>query len=635
MLFGPGENAEGLRNMAWLDLRLDDERAWDRWFREPGSVPARLAAAWRRALDRGAAADGSEARVLTAARLAERTEALGLHHASLDDAVGPAVSALEARDFELLFADVDGVVVRTWGGGGFAEQAQRAQLRAGAIWDEPTRGTNAIGTALAEDAPVIVHGHAHLERSNRDLVCYATPVRDPWGERVGVLDATSWVTSADRDVARWVGDAAARVERAWRHAAYRRGAGVSLRLMSRMLEPALLVSPTGLVTHANTAATVALRLPSSPCLSGLHRVERTVVDLLGVPLQALDADATVQGRRLQLETLHDGDRALGTLLLLGRAPASAPVRRATGTLAKLVGTDPALVRARDRAARVAPSTLPVLVLGETGTGKELLARGIHDASRRARGPFCALNCGGLAPSLLHAELFGYAAGAFTGAAPEGRDGVLDEADGGTLFLDELAEMPMPMQVALLRFLETGTFQRVGSRAQHRADVRVVAATHPDLVARVADGRFRADLFHRLRGVEIRLPSLRDRTDHGMLCQALLADLGAEAGRRAALDPAALVAVSAAPWPGNVRELRMSLLRGLVLGEGPWLTVADLELEPATSAPEPVAPVSRASAELEALRRALTTAGGNVSAAARTLGVARSTVYRMMQRHGLA
>jgi transcriptional regulator with PAS, ATPase and Fis domain len=264
-----------------------------------------------------------------------------------------------------------------------------------------------------------------------------------------------------------------------------------------------------------------------------------------------------------------------------------------------------------------------MLLAETGAGKELFARAIHAASPRAAGPWHAINCGALAPGLLEAELFGYAPGAFTGAERAGHEGLFHAARGGTLFLDELAEMPAAMQAALLRVLETQTFRRVGDTRLERTDVRIVCATCRDLPAMVARGEFRQDLYYRLKGAIVRVPPLRERTDVIALAHHFL-------GGAAALAEPARDAIAAYPWPGNVRELKAVLEVAQLAAGGGWIEAAHLPLE----LEAPTAPASLEHVERDALVRTLAEAGGNVSEAARRLGVARSTIHRMKRRHRL-
>ncbi len=235
---------------------------------------------------------------------------------------------------------------------------------------------------------------------------------------------------------------------------------------------------------------------------------------------------------------------------------------------------------RERIERVARSMAPVLIQGESGTGKELVARAIHERSSRGAGPFVAINCGAIPEALIEAELFGHRKGAFTGAQ-EDRPGVFQAAQGGTLFLDEIGELPLPLQTRLLRAVQERAVRPVGATAEQPVDVRLLSATHRDLAAEVAAGRFRQDLYYRLNVIEIPLPPLRERReDLPLLAGAVLQRLAAEAGTApAALAPEALAALAAQPLPGNVRELENRLHRALALSRGGWLGPEDLDLPP--------------------------------------------------------
>lgn len=639
--------------MEWLDLRLDDPTRWDAWTDTPDGVPRPVGPRWRRSLEAGADPEGPhEEPVVGAIEVREHRDRMGVVLPLLDDVVAPSADLFDARDFILLFADRDGVIVDARAGGGFRDAAATARLQPGAVWNEATRGTNAIGTALAEQRPVAVHGGAHFARPNHGLVCYAAPVRDPWGELIGVLDATSFAERADPLAAVAVLHAARTLEEALRVRTLERiQPSLVERLLGRLRDPALLVGPDGRVTFANRPALeqglpLGPRFPAGPDVA---RVRARIDEVLPVGVAQIDASARGQIRLpgLEVEAVHtpEGRVAAWLVVLVPSRPAEAPPLRPAPTTASpldaVVGTDPAVHALRAHAEAVAASTLPILVLGETGSGKEVLARAVHAASHRATQPFVAVNCGALTPALLHSELFGYAPGAFTGADPRGREGRLAMAHGGTLFLDELAEMPAEVQALLLRFLEDGSYHRVGESVARHADVRLLAATCRDLPGRVDDGRFRADLFYRLRGVTLTLPPVRERRDRGLLARVLLERLAQELGlsRVPDLTPEARQRIDAHPWPGNVRELKMALHHAVVLARGSerieaWhLPDAPTQAEP-PAVPDRASP-SLAELEIDALRRALAEADGNVSAAARQLGIARSTVYRMLKRHGLA
>ncbi len=284
--------------------------------------------------------------------------------------------------------------------------------------------------------------------------------------------------------------------------------------------------------------------------------------------------------------------------------------------------DAAVTAAITWSRRLAPSDVPVMLLAETGSGKELFARAIHEASRR-EGPLVAINCGAIAPSLLESELFGYAAGAFTGADRAGRPGLFHAATGGTLFLDEVAEMSGAMQASLLRVIESGAVRRVGDTRLEKVDVRIICATCRDLPALVAAGSFRQDLYYRLKGATVTVPPLRDRTDIVALAEHLL-------GHAVELTPAAAAAIASYAWPGNVRELKTVLSVAQLRIDGD----ADLDVAhlPAELTATPALTGELEQVEATALRRALAEANGNLSAAARKLGIARSTLYRMLRKH---
>jgi transcriptional regulator with PAS, ATPase and Fis domain len=375
-----------------------------------------------------------------------------------------------------------------------------------------------------------------------------------------------------------------------------------------------------------------------------------------------------RGARVRLEPVR-GDRGeLQAVVAFVEAAQAVPAlrhsRRGDVGFDALFGRDPELIATCEAAERFARTPLPILLLAETGTGKELLARAIHSASPRHGQPFVAINCGALSPHLLESELFGYAPGAFTGASRDGNDGKIGAARGGTLFLDEVAEMPGPLQALLLRVLEDGTYYRVGENRPRHADVRLICATCRDLPRLVAEGGFRQDLFYRINGACLGLPPVRRRRDVPELIRHLLGNLSTEQGRSVApsVAPAAFDWMVRFPWPGNVRQLKTALQYALILADSGEIRLEHLPRDvasPAAALPEPgAAPSGDATpptaphagpavgsgaerarptlAELESarLREAVAQARGNLSRAAADLGIARSTLYRRLRRHGL-
>jgi transcriptional regulator with GAF, ATPase, and Fis domain len=286
---------------------------------------------------------------------------------------------------------------------------------------------------------------------------------------------------------------------------------------------------------------------------------------------------------------------------------------------------------------VAPSPLRVLLLGETGVGKEVVARTIHERSRRARRPFLAINCGALPETTLEAELFGYEKGAFTGAV-QAKPGLFEAAHGGTLFLDEIGELAPSTQAALLRVLESGEVLRLGSVAPRTVDVRIVAATNRDLQARIRDGQFRSDLYFRLDGAALTVPPLRERPeDIAPLAEMFAAAIAKQARvSTPTIDTDAMSALEGHAWPGNVRELRNAIERAVVLRQGKTIRRADLQLGEAAAAAPDGGGLWSALEHVERARiaAALDAAGGNQSAAARALGIARVTLIKRMAKYGL-
>ncbi|MES2317634.1 MAG: sigma-54 dependent transcriptional regulator [Pseudomonadota bacterium] len=303
----------------------------------------------------------------------------------------------------------------------------------------------------------------------------------------------------------------------------------------------------------------------------------------------------------------------------------------------LAGASAAITGLRSQIRKMARTDAPVLISGESGSGKELAAQAIHAQSARARGPFVPINCGAITPALIQSELFGYMRGAFTGAVRD-QAGLIEAAAGGSVFLDEIADLPRELQSNLLRFLQEKTIYRLGSTRSIAVDVRVIAASHVDLQQAVADGLFREDLLYRLNVLPLAVPPLRERRDDlaGLAEHFFHAYAADKAPRLKGFSGAALRALREHAWPGNVRELINRVRRALVLAEGRLIAPHDLGLGPALAlAPHGAAlGESREQAERAAIVASLERSGGNVTHAARELAVSRTTLYRHMAKHGL-
>lgn len=372
-------------------------------------------------------------------------------------------------------------------------------------------------------------------------------------------------------------------------------------LLASQTDPVLAVDGRGVVMVANAAAVLASGVPevqltgmSLQALTGDAALAQTLIDQ-GYRLPA--SEVQIGGERYLLETvaLHDtGGTVAGAVLTL-HAPQrlgerlSALQNYSAGGFESILGQSPAIRQLKQRAARMALVDAPLLIRGETGTGKELVAHACHAGSRRRDQSFFALNCAALPESLAESELFGYAPGAFTGALRGGRPGLLELTDGGTLFLDEVGEMSAYLQAKLLRFLNDGSFRRVGGDRELKADVRIISATHRALEDMVAAGSFRQDLLFRLDVLQLNLPPLRERTEDILpLAQVFLARGCAQTGRpRARLSTAAGAALLANPWLGNVRQLQNVIFRAVTMTEAPVIDTADLELASATAFDSPV------------------------------------------------
>lgn len=327
------------------------------------------------------------------------------------------------------------------------------------------------------------------------------------------------------------------------------------------------------------------------------------------------------------------EHALGMAWL----PAGLPLANAGSRIGGMVGDSDVMRGLASRIGKAARSEAPVFLSGETGTGKELAAAAIHHQSRRSDKPFVGVNCGAIPPSLMQSELFGYERGAFTGAVQR-KLGRVEQAHGGTLFLDEVADLPLESQASLLRFLEEGRIVRLGGREPIRVDARIVSATHVDLRRAMAEGRFRDDLYHRLRVIELRIPALRERGSDIVLIahHALRRHAGEVPCPPKGFKACALRAMQACSWPGNVRELINRVREAMVMAEGRYISARDLQLDDADPQQRDGVTIelARREGERAAIERALARSGQRVGQAADELGVSRVTLYRLMQRHGL-
>ena len=627
-----------------------------------GLVDERLARSWGRSMAAGLAPAGRAAADLPSP--GELREAMACNHSLLTHS-RPIMEYLfdQVRHSHsvVVLADRAGMLMHTLGSPGFVDKAERVALTCGASWHESHRGTNAIGTALAEGTAVEVHGGEHFLERNSFLTCAASPILSATGELLGILDISGDHRNGHAHTLGLVSTAARMIENRLLVATCKRNVRLHLHRepegIGSVAEGIVAVSADGWIVGANRVALTQL---------GLHMGDVGATPLAQVLDVRLDDLLSHHHRRPQLPQAL---RLRGGALLYAQVqldpaawPAARVVRGMPGTPAANEPADDALARldtgdarwraAADKARRVVGKPIAVLIQGESGVGKEVFARALHASGPRRAGPFVAINCAAIPEHLIESELFGHVAGAFTGARKEGSLGRLREAHGGTLFLDEIGDMPLPLQTRLLRVLQDRSVTPVGAGHAVPVDFCLISATHCQLLQAAEQGRFRHDLYYRLNGLTVQLPALRERTDFAALTAQLLAELATEQGlpHPVQVAPDLLQRLAAHPWPGNLRQYA-SVLRTAcaMLAEDEdqlgWEHLGDDIVQALQTAAPPVfnklaglanpRPVPAAEVlslqELSsaAIDQALQSARGNVSQAARQLGISRQTLYRKL------
>lgn len=627
-----------------------------------GLVDERLARSWGRSMAAGLAPAGRAAADLPSP--GELREAMACNHSLLTHS-RPIMEYLfdQVRHSHsvVVLADRAGMLMHTLGSPGFVDKAERVALTCGASWHESHRGTNAIGTALAEGTAVEVHGGEHFLERNSFLTCAASPILSATGELLGILDISGDHRNGHAHTLGLVSTAARMIENRLLVATCKRNVRLHLHRepegIGSVAEGIVAVSADGWIVGANRVALTQL---------GLHMGDvgaTPLAQVLDVRLDDLLSHHHRRPQQPQALRLRGGALLYAQVQLDAAAwPAARVVRGTPGAPAANEPADDALARldtgdarwraAADKARRVVGKPIAVLIQGESGVGKEVFARALHASGPRRAGPFVAINCAAIPEHLIESELFGHVAGAFTGARKEGSLGRLREAHGGTLFLDEIGDMPLPLQTRLLRVLQDRSVTPVGAGHAVPVDFCLISATHCQLLQAAEQGRFRHDLYYRLNGLTVQLPALRERTDFAALTAQLLADLATEQGlpHPVQVAPDLLQRLAAHPWPGNLRQYA-SVLRTAcaMLAEGEdtlgWEHLGDDIVQALQTAAPPLSarlpglttarPVPAAAVlslqELSsaAIDQALQSARGNVSQAARQLGISRQTLYRKL------
>ncbi|MCT8177484.1 sigma-54-dependent Fis family transcriptional regulator [Variovorax sp. CY25R-8] len=552
--------------------------------------------------------------------------------------------------YMVLLTDAEGITVDYIGNPAWDDQLRKAGLYLGADWNEAHAGTCGVGTCLVEQAPMTCHQTEHFDATHIALTCTTAPLFDHGGRLTAVLDVSALHSPEAKESQHLVRHLVAIYARMIEDADFLRHfrghwvlrLGSAFGLVDVAGELMLALDEAGTVVGANSSARR---------LFAAHPVGTGVAELLRMPLDAiwrLGASASAMPFAHTV-LLPDGGEYHASLLAprVARRTA-APVPPAERKplhgvdrlppLERIAGDDPAMQSLLAQARRLVDRGIHVLIEGETGSGKEVLARALHDASRRAALPFVAVNCAAIPDSLIESELFGYLPGTFTGGRSKGMKGLIAQADRGTLFLDEIGDMPMALQTRLLRVLSEGEVLPLGGDAPQRMDLAVVAATHRGLSELVAAGRFREDLYYRLCGAVLKLPPLRERRDRRHLIDSLFAEEAAAVDSNARLSAEAIEALMAHRWPGNLRELRNVLRLALALCTGREVRMEDLRLPERVAVAMPAAAVVDAAedtaAESDRLLAALRQHRWRVAQAADALGLSRATVYRHMKRLGI-
>lgn len=559
-------------------------------------------------------------------------------------------SQISGTESMIMLTDATGTILHALGDPQFISKAQRVALQPGVSWSEENTGTNAIGTALVERAPVLVNGAEHYFDQNAFLTCSAAPILDPQGKVVGVLDVSGDYRQSQAHTLALVRMSAQMIENRLLSAEFPND--ILLRFHTRpefigtLWEGIAVFSPSSTMLAINKHGYAQLGL-NPEHVSGLEFA--TVFD--GSLPALMDAAKRAFPHYVQLMThggtrLHvrvdPGIRTLNNLSLRqpDERPAEAMLRP---TLLDDLDTGDAVVhKTISSIKKVLGKDIPILIEGETGTGKEWLVKAIHAATRRYK-PFVAVNCASIPEGLIESELFGYEEGAFTGARRKGVTGKLLQANGGTLFLDEIGDMPMHLQARLLRVLQEREIVPLGASKGVPVDFMLVSATNCNLRERIDSNQFRSDLYYRLNGLRVNLPPLRERTDIEVLVKRIL---GEEFDFPVTVHADALAVLCTHPWHGNIRQMRNVLRATLAfIDDDHEIRVEHLPEDflddhrqgrrvRGTSETLPsLRPLAAAEAEL--IRQSLVQNAGNVSAAARHMGIGRATLYRKMKQLGLS
>lgn len=597
----------------------------------------------------------------TAQSLAQTRERLGSFFEVARSGLQQLAQAEDDYGYVIL-TDANGVIVDSADSGAWLRDCADAGLLPGANWDEKYGGTNGIGTCLVERAPLSCGREDHFHASHLGLSCSSMPLFAPDGSFIGVLNVSAMSTPNTRENLNLAPHLARQYARLIENANFvshfKHCWMLRLATASELLDVAsdvlLAVDDDGVVVGANTSARRLLGHPASDrnknVDAGLINQHLTSVFDCGYGDAWFLTRPQHAGQHTVLRTRHNMQLvAAASPPSQTRRKPSAEGAKATSdcpAISRLAGDDPEMKRVIDRAHRLVDKRINILLQGETGSGKEVLARALHDSSARAKQAFVAVNCAAIPETLIESELFGYVAGAFTGARSKGMQGLIERSSGGTLFLDEIGDMPLHLQTRLLRVLSEHEVQPLGSDKHVPVDLSVISASHRDLSELVATKEFRGDLYYRLCGATLHLPPLRSRQDKLYIIHRVLQQEAQRLDCKPWIDDAALELLLQYQWPGNVRELRNALRFALAVSDDgifvhhlpPVITgmaAAPIVHSPYDASPVPITKQGANVHEPAALLRAcLWRHKWNITAVAAEMGLCRTSVYRQMKRFGI-
>lgn len=581
-------------------------------------VPALILDSWRRSMDLYRLDPGSQQgpRILSQNLLNECRERAELFLRIASDAVARLHGRVSGADYCVLLTDAQGRTIDYRVEAAIRNDCRKAGLYLGTCWSEGEEGTCGVAAVLTNKAPVTVHKRDHFRAAFIGLTCTAAPVFDPQGELLGVVDVSALQSPDDRRSQHLIRQLVEQTAREIENAFFMHSSQGHWVMRAHGTPGYVESQPDYLLAWDGDGRLQALNSLARQHLLERHgRLPEHISELFDLDQLRRASDASAQ--RLPGWQLYGRVSAPRCLRQHAQAPQQTQ--------------DPRIEQHLRLATRVKDCNLAVLVQGETGAGKEVFARQLHGQSQRRTGPFVTLNCAAIPESLIESELFGYVAGAFTGASSKGMQGLLQQANGGTLFLDEIGDMPLSLQTRLLRVLAEGEVAPLGAARRERVDIQVICATHRDLAAMVSEGRFREDLYFRLANARFELPPLRERADRLGLIHRMLAEEAQACSVEVMLADAALEALLTYRWPGNLRQLRQVLRYACAVCDGGQLRLEDLPQE-VRGELEPAAQASTSSPARQVLLDALIRHRWKPAEAARALGISRATLYRRVHEH---